>query len=52
MYENPDENRQIHAKCLPFFKNHPFLRESGYERGMRFDREGVGGGGGGVMCGE
>ena len=19
MYENPDENRQIHAKCLPFF---------------------------------
>ena len=20
MYENPDGNRQIHAKCLPFFK--------------------------------
>ena len=23
MYENPDENRQIHAKCLPFFKISP-----------------------------
>ena len=23
-------------------KNYPFLRESGYERGIRFDREGAG----------
>ena len=23
MYENPDQNRQIHAKCLPFFKISP-----------------------------
>ena len=23
MYENPDENRQIHAKCLPLFKFSP-----------------------------
>ena len=28
-------------------KNYPFLRESGYERGIRFDREWGGGGGGG-----
>ena len=62
MYENPDENRQMHVKCLPFFKifpiyawkitlfswirefaptleKYPFIRESGYERGIRFDRE-------------
>ena len=23
MYENPDENRQIHAKCLPLLKISP-----------------------------
>ena len=23
MYENPAENRQMHAKCLPFFKIFP-----------------------------
>ena len=66
MYENPDESRQIHAKCSPLFnippiyawkitpfldfansrlilKTYPFFRESGFQYGIRFDREWGGG---------